>query len=528
MTQGPVHPGCGGTVVLVANDISEVQVLPFESSRPEPITLSELESYLAKAADLLRGAIDQADFKAYIFPLMFFKRISDTYLEEYGQALDDSGGDQEFASFAENHRFQIPEGCLWQDVRSRTENVGQALVTAMRGIEKANPDALYGIFGSAAWTNKSKLPDRTLTDLIEHFSLKALTNACVAPDVFGQAYEYLIKRFADQSNKKAGEYYTPRAIVKLLVNILDPKEGETVYDPACGTGGMLIEVIEHVKAAGGKTQLLWGKLFGQEKVLATSGIARMNLLLHGVEDFKIVKGDTLRDPAFFDGDRLAQFDCVIANPPFSLENWGEEAWSADRWGRNRLGGTPPRKYGDWAWVQHMVGSMAAGTGRVAVVVPQGALFRQGAEGKIRQAMIDAGLIDAVVGLAPNLFYGTQLAACILILRAFRQDQRRDNVLFINGETLFKRGRNQNSLEQEHVEALLSLYTSYADSVGKAYLADIDEIKQNKYNLNISLYVAANAVEQIPLSSALQSLEIARTASDANRKQLQAQLAEWGL
>ena len=495
---------------------------------PSPLSLAEVESHLARAADLLRGAIDQADFKAYIFPLMFFKRISDVYLEEYGQALLESGGDHEFALFAENHRFAMPEGCLWDDVRGRTENVGQALVTAMRGIEKANPDTLYGIFGNAAWTNKSKLPDRTLTDLIEHFSAKALTNACVAPDVFGQAYEYLIKRFADLSNKKAGEYYTPRAVVRLLVNILDPKEGETVYDPATGTGGMLIEVIEHVKAAGGHARRLWGKLYGQEKVLTTSGIARMNLLLHGVEDFKIVKDDTLRDPAFFIDDRLAQFDCVIANPPFSLEAWGEDIWSADPWGRNKLGGTPPRSYGDWAWVQHMAASMAPRTGRVAVVLPQGALFRQGAEGRIRQAFLEADLIEAVIGLAPNLFYGTGLAACVLILRAQKAPERAGQILFINAETQFRKGRNQNSLESEHAARILDLYNGFVDEAGMAHVADMEEVRSNSYNLNIPLYVErVEEGDALTLAQALTQLEEAQRAATETRVELERQLGLWG-
>ena len=347
---------------------------------------------------MLRGKVDQADFKAYIFPLLFFKRLSDVYLEEYEQALVDSGGDHDFASFAENHRFQMSEGSLWSDVREVTMNVGQALVRAMRSIEAANPDTLYGIFGDADWTDKTKLPDRVLLDLLEHFSAKPMSNSAVEPDVFGQAYEYLIKRFADQSNKKAGEYYTPRPVVRLLVDILDPQEGETVYDPACGTGGMLVEVVEHVKRAGGRPQMLYGNLFGQEKNVTTSAIARMNLILHGVEDFKIIRADTLRDPAFFSGDRLAQFDCVIANPPFSLKKWGNESWASDRYGRN-LTGVPPASYGDWAWVQHMVTSMVPITGRVAVVLPQGALFRAGAEGKIRSKMLDADKIEAIVGLA---------------------------------------------------------------------------------------------------------------------------------
>lgn len=494
-----------------------------------PLTLSELEQYLAKAADMLRGAVDQADFKAYIFPLMFFKRISDVYLEEYGLALAESGGDHEFASFAENHRFNIPEGCLWEDIRARTENIGQALVHAFREIEKSNPDTLYGIFGNAGWTNKKKLPDESLIDLIEHFSTKALTNAAVGSDVFGDGYEYLIKRFADQSNKKAGEYYTPRSVVRLLVNILDPQEGETIYDPACGTGGMLLEVIQHVKQQHGNPQLLWGRLFGQEKVLATSGIARMNLLLHGVEDFRIVRGDTLREPAFFDDDRLAQFDCVIANPPFSLERWGDDAWSADRWGRNSLGGTPPSGYADWAWVQHMIASAAPITGRIAVVLPQGALFRGGAEGRIRRAVLETGMVEAVIGLAPNLFYGTGLAASVLILRKTRASEARGKTMFINAETLFRKGRNQNTLEPAHSQQILDAYTAFADAPGFAHVADATEIADNDYNLNIPLYVAPpDDGDTLTLAEALINLEEANSRAQQTRLALEEQLAAWGL
>jgi type I restriction system adenine methylase HsdM len=493
------------------------------------LTLSELESYLGKAADLLRGSIDQADFKAFIFPLMFFKRISDVYLEEFASALNDSGGDKEFANFSENHRFQIPAGCLWDDVRSKTENVGQALVYAFREIEKANPDTLYGIFGNSPWTNKQKIPDSVLIELVEHFSSKQLSNSAVSPDVFGDAYEYLIKRFADLSNKKAGEYYTPRSVVKLMVDILDPKEGETVYDPACGTGGMLIAVIEHVKRAGGNPQLLWGKLFGQEKVLTTSGIARMNLLLHGIEDFKIVKEDTLRNPAFFEGDKLAQFDCVIANPPFSLENWGEESWLADRYGRNTLGGVPPKKNADWAWVQHMYKSMDSKTGRIAVVLPQGSLFRGGVEGKIRQSFLEKDLVECVIGMAPNLFYGTGLAPCIIILRAIKEKGMAKKVLIINSEKLFKRGRNQNSLESDHASEILSLYKNYKSVEGFSHLAPESEIKSNNYNLNIPLYVAqVQSDEELSLEQCLTNLKLADKIVTENRLILLEELKQWGL
>ncbi|MBU9762242.1 SAM-dependent DNA methyltransferase [Mycobacterium sp. TNTM28] len=496
---------------------------------PDRITLPELEQYLARAADLLRGSIDQADFKAYIFPLMFFKRISDVYTEEFAEALAESGGDYEFAAFAENHRFAIPDGNLWPDVRNHTENIGSALQTAFREIEKANPETLYGIFGNANWTNKDKLPDRKLADLIEHFSTKTLSNANVAPDVFGNAYEYLIKRFADQSNKKAGEYYTPRSVVGLLINILDPQEGETVYDPACGTGGMLIEVIEHVKTGGGSPKTLWGKLYGQEKVLATSAIARMNLLLHGVEDFKIIREDTLRNPAFYTGNHLAQFDCVVANPPFSLKNWGEVEWASDKWGRNQLGGVPPKGYADWAWVQHMLTSANPETGRVAVVLPQGALFRQGAEARIRTHVLRADKIEAVIGLAPNLFYGAGLAASVLILRHDKPADRTGKVVFINGVDLMKKGRNQNTLEPKHSQALFDAYKGFADLDGRARVVGLDEIEANGFNLNIPLYVVtADTGEKLTLAEALANLEAAHARAAETRAALEAELTKWGL
>jgi type I restriction enzyme M protein len=405
------------------------------------VTLAELEAHLWESANILRGPIDQADFKSYVFPLLFLKRVSDVYDEEFQQALDESDGDVDYASFAENHRFQVPESAHWNDLRTRTENVGQAIQQAMRTIEQANPNKLYGIFGDTQWTNKERLPDSLLRDLIDHFSKLPLGNTRVEPDVLGNAYEFLIKKFADLTNKKAGEFYTPRSVVRMLVNILDPHEGETVYDPACGTGGMLIEVVQHVRGRGGRVQLLWGKVFGQEKNLTTAAIARMNLFLHGVEDFSVVRGDTLRDPAFFVGDELATFDCVIANPPFSLEKWGEDVWASDRFGRN-FAGMPPRRSGDYAWVEHMVKSMAAKTGRLAVVLPQSALFRSGAEQRIRKYLLDADLIEAVVGLAPNLFYGTGVAACVMVLRQRKAPERRGKVLIVDASTLFKRGRNQ--------------------------------------------------------------------------------------
>ncbi|MBT7069784.1 MAG: SAM-dependent DNA methyltransferase, partial [Anaerolineae bacterium] len=331
-------------------------------------TIHELESHLWEAANILRGSpVDRTDWKSYILPLLFFKRICDVWDEEYAEMVEMYGED-----FADEHRFQIPEGAHWNDVRETPKDAGAALQNALRAIEAANQEHLYGVFGDAQWTNKERLPDALLKDLLEHFSALGLGNSHIQSDIIGDAYEYLIKQFADATNKKAGEFYTPRSVVRLMVDILAPQSGETIYDPACGTGGMLLGAVQHVRDKGGDPRTFFRKLFGQERNLTTASVARMNLLLHGIEDFAIERGDTLRAPVFTDPstDGLATFDCVIANPPFSLKNWGREIWESDPWGR-AFAGLPTDNSGDFAWVQHMVSSMALGNGRMAVVLPQG-------------------------------------------------------------------------------------------------------------------------------------------------------------
>lgn len=459
------------------------------------IPISQLENHLWESANILRGPVDAADFKTYIFPLLFFKRICDVWDEEY-QEIAEEMGNPELAMFPESHRFQVPEGCHWRDVRETPVNVGSALQRSLREIEKANPDTLYAVFGDAQWTNKDRLTDALLKDLIEHFSRLPLGNRMVTSDVLGDAYEYLIKKFADATNKKAGEFYTPRSVVRLMVDMLDPKEGDSIYDPACGTGGMLLAALQHVHELHGDTKRLWGKLFGQEKNLTTSAIARMNLFLHSIEDFQIVRGDTLRNPAFFEGDRLATFDCVIANPPFSLEKWGEEVWINDPFGRN-FAGLPPSGSGDFAWVQHMVKSMAEVTGRMAVVLPQGALFRKGVEGEIRRKLLEMDLIEGVIGLAPNLFYGTGLAACILVLRKRKPADRKEKMMIADASGLFRRGRAQNYLEPEHDAEILGWYQAFTDVQDRVRIVSTDEIKAEDWTLNISRYVLPPLNDDIP-------------------------------
>lgn len=488
---------------------------------------AELKSALWDAANTLRGsAVDRTDWKGYILPLLFFKRISDVWDEETVEAQK-TYGDADPSMFPEVHRFVVPSGCHWNDVRECSSNVGASLLRAMQEIERANPDTLYRVFGTADWGNKEKFSDELLKDLIEGFSSIQLGNKAVSTDVLGDAYEYLVGKFADVTRRnKAGEFYTPRSVVRMMVEILDPKEGESIYDPACGTGGMLLGAIEHVIRKGGDARTFYGKIYGQEKNLTTSAIARMNLVLHGIEDFQIAREDTLRNPAFTDSSTggLATFDCVIANPPFSLKEWGRDLWEADPWSRAKYG-IPPESYGDYAFVQHMLASMAAtGNSRMAVVLPQGALFRKGAEGAIREALLKADLIEAAIGLAPNLFYGTQLAGCVVILRRKKPADRKKKVLIIDASSLFRKGRAQNFLDQEHSNQIVSWYRDFQDVEDRAKVATLDEIKKEGWTLNISRYVLPPIGQDIPplpeaIDAFKNALAEARAAEDYLRKVL---------
>lgn len=490
------------------------------------LTLQELKSHLWNCAEILRGsAVARTDWKAYILPLLFFKRICDVWDEERAEAAA-LFGDADPVEFPEVHRFHVPEGCHWRDVRQTPANVGTALARATREIERANPETLYRVFGAADWGNREILTDEILKDLIEGLSEVSLGNSAVTSDILGDAYEYLIGKFADiTKRKKAGEFYTPRSVVRMMVDILDPKEGESIYDPACGTGGMLLGAIDHVRTAGGDPRTFFGRVYGQEKNLTTASIARMNLVLHGIEDFQVVREDTLRNPAFTDSSTggLAVFDCVIANPPFSLKEWGREIWQADPWGR-AVFGLPPKSYGDYAWVQHMVASMAPRSGRMAVVLPQGALFRKGAEGAIRQKILERDLVEAVIGLAPNIFYGTGLAPAVMILRQKKLPARRGKVLIIDASSLFRKGRAQNFLDPEHGNEIVEWVRAFKEVKDRAAVVSLKDIESEGWTLNISRYVIPPVGEDIPplpeaIAAFKKALAEARSAEDNLRKVL---------
>lgn len=474
-----------------------------------PLQLQELESRLWSAANALRGPVDPADFKTYVFPMLFFKWISDSWDYEHAQAVEEYGPDADPEVEADFHRFNLPAGSHWRDVTTKTDNLGSRIATALGRIEQANADTLAGIFGDAAWGNKERLPESSLVALIDAFNGLALNPEQVSHDILGQAYEYLLKNFADESGKKAGEFFTPRQVVRLIVKMLDPQPGESIYDPACGSGGMLVETINSVRAHGGDTRTL--RLYGQEVNLTTAAIAKMNLYLHEIEDFKIVRGDTLRSPGLRKTDgTISQFDVVIANPPFSLSNWGADLWAADA---RSFCGVPPAKNGDFAWVQHMVSSMTDGIGRVGVVMPHGVLFRGGAEARIRQCLIESDRLEAVVGLPSNLFYSTSIPASVLVFRAAKATERRNHVLFVDGSARFTKGRNQNHMSVDDVEAIAAAYGSGDDPDGEAgvslRLVSFDEIKTNGFDLNIGRYLKTAAADILDLPTALANYEDAR-------------------
>ena len=448
------------------------------------MTQQQLEKYLWGAATALRGTIDAGDYKQYIFPLLFFKRICDVYDEEFEKALEDSDGDLEYAAFAEHHHFIVPEHAHWKKVRETTVNIGMAIQEAMREIEKANPETLFGIFGDASWTNKDRLSDATLTNLIEHFSQHQLNLKNVPDDKLGNAYEYLIKEFADDSGHTAAEFYTNRTVVKLMTMIMDPQPGESVYDPTCGSGGLLLNCALHLKEEGKEYRTL--KLYGQEINLITSAIARMNMFMHGIEEFQISRGDTLAQPAFIENDELKKFNVILANPPYSIKAWDRKSFETDPYGRN-LWGTPPQGCADYAFQQHIQKSLNKDNGRSCVLWPYGVLFRD-SEKEMRQKMIEDDLVECVIALGKNLFYNSIMEACLLITNNNKPSNRKRKILFIDAREEVKREKTISYLLPNHIDKIFKSYMDFETNENFTYVATIKEVLKNESSLNIPLYV----------------------------------------
>jgi len=453
------------------------------------MTQQQLEKFLWGAATKLRGLIDGGDYKQYIFPLLFFKRICDVYDEEFKLALKDSDGDKEYAAFAENHHFIVPKGAHWQDVRETTTNVGTALQNAMREIEKANPDTLYGIFGDASWTNKDRLSDEILINLVEHYSQHKLNLAAVPDDQLGNAYEYLIKEFADDSGHTAAEFYTNRTVVKLMTMIMDPKPGESVYDPTCGSGGLLLNCALHLKDEGKEYRTL--KLYGQEINLLTSAIARMNMFLHGIEEFSIVRGDTLANPAFLHNDELKKFNVILANPPYSIKAWDQKAFTNDPYGRN-LWGTPPQNCADYAFEQHIDKSMDGNNGRCVQLWPHGILFRDN-DKKMRKKMIETDTVDCIIALGKNLFYNSSMESALLIRRTNKEEKKKGKILFINAFEEVKDEKTISYLLDKHIDKIFKAYQNYRDEEGFSKLVSVEDVMKNDGSLLVTNYVKSTRI-----------------------------------
>ncbi len=504
----------------------------------DKLTRDQLNAKLWAAADILRGSIDSSDYKQFIFGLLFLKRLSDRFEEEAQIILQRElkhGVSTEEANAiayedADEHPFFVPQRARWEELKKLSQNIGEGLNKACAVLEEANGAKFEGVLLSIDYNDQNKLGDAkardvVLSKLIQHYSTISLRNDNMAePDLLGRAYEYLIEKFADDAGKKGGEFYTPRGVVKLLVKLLAPKENMRICDPTCGSGGMLIECAHAIENKKGNSRNI--SLYGQEKNFGTWGICKMNMLMQGLIDARIEKGDTIREPKLTDGGELMLFDRVIANPPFSLDQWGVEVAANDRYGRFQHG-VPPRTKGDLAFVQHMLATINS-TGMVGVVMPHGILFRGGAEGKIRQSILEQDLLEAVIGLACNLFYGTGIPASILIFNRNKPKERRGKVLFINAANEFEGGKNQNFLREPHIHKIVEAFHAFKEQERFASVVELPAIQANDFNLNITRYVdIAEEEEKLDVAEELKKLRAAEKERAVAEKRMNELLAELG-
>ena len=519
-----------------------------EAVAAQEITQSEIENRLWDAADELRVAMPEAQYASVIFPLMFWKYLSDTWDYNHAVFLEENEGledlsEQEAAEieYRDYQSFEIPliqRGTVgemwasWSAVRATITQpgFGARVRTSLRAIETANPDKFSKLFGSLAWTSDEVLRTSVLTGVVRAMDrVPSMHEGNMSHDVLGGAYEYLLKRFSDGSGTRAGQFFTPREVVELITEILDPQNFEAVYDPTCGSGGMLIAAANLLKSHGGRGYSL--HLYGQESVGDTAGVARMNLFMHNLTQFQVEVGDTLKNPQFKQPDgSVAQFDVVVANPPYSLK-W--TPWKSDP---RALGGIAPRTSADWAFVQHMIASMKPGKGRAGVVLPHGVLFRGGQEGAIRRKVIEDDLLEAVIGLPKNLFYATEIATCILVLRApgAKPADRQNGVLFVDASQRYAKSTLRNVLVDDDIAATVTAYKAGgltdrpSEERIQARFVAREEISNNVFDLSISRYIKQVAGDQEDLGALIDGYKVARAKRQETERQMLAVLADAGI
>ena len=445
----------------------------------EKLTLEKLGQVLWKAADILRGPVRPERYGNYILPLLFFKRLSDVYLEEYEELLEKYGSEE--IAKKKFHEILIPEGCLWNDVRKQSTNVGQKVNDVLDKIAKENPP-LDGVLNRTDFNKPEEIPQDRLIRLVEHFSQLSLGHENVPPDMLGNAYEYLLKKFNEMAPKRAGEFYTPREVVRTMVEILDPDEGDEIYDPCCGSGGMLIMSHLHLKEKGKDPKRLFS--YGQEINVDTWAMAKTNVILHNMEA-EMRQGDTMADPRFLEGASMKKFDIVIANPMWNQKNY-KDIMESDRFGRFTYG-IPPNRSADWGWIQHMLTSLKP-DGRMGIVLDQGALFRGGGEGKIRKKILEDDMVECVVALPEKIFYNTGAPGCLIFLNRRKSKERKGKILFIYAAKEFEKLKAMNRLRDDDVARMVKSYGDFSGVDKYADVIPLEKIEENDHNLSVTRYV----------------------------------------
>ena len=458
------------------------------------LTLPQLESFLWKSADILRGKIDSSDYKKYIFGLLFYKRMSDVWDEEFNTVMKEYN-DEDIARADYNHRFQVPKDCRWEKITQQAESIGQKLNDIFEKLANANSPKLDKIFEDLDFANKDRFPNETLQRLINHFSQYNFGNTYISSDLLGDAYEYLIKQFAADAGKKGGEFYTPREVEKVIVGILKPHQKDHIYDPTVGSGGFLLEAYDYLKQKSGEKIAKTLYLYGQEQNLATFAIAKINMFLHGLDSADIRRGDTLANPQFLNQQGgLQTFDIVVANPPYSIKDWEYEAFKT-KFGRLEGYDAPPDKNADYAFVLHIIKSMNT-NGRAGIVLPHGVLTRGNAEGRIREQILKNDLVEAIVALPSKLFYGTGIPAVVVILNKNKSEEKKNKVLIIDAEKDFQEGKNQNTLRPQDVNKIIKAFNGYEDIEKYAHVVSLDDIESKGFNLNIREYIDSSEEDEV--------------------------------